>query len=108
MENDATVSKWMRPAPAQFRIYWDNNSKRYEPDFIAETDTTIYMIEVKRSDQTEEETVLAKKAAAERYCKYATEYTTANGGKKWEYLLLPHNEVNRTASFSFLATRFKG
>ncbi len=107
LENDVTVKKWLRPAPAQFRIYWDNNSKRYEPDFIAETDTTIYMIEVKRSDQTEEETVLAKKAAAERYCKYATEYTTANGGKKWEYLLFPHNEVSRTVSMDYLAMKFK-
>lgn len=104
-ENDASVIKWLRPAPNQFRIYWDNNSKRYEPDFIVETVDTIFMIEVKRADQTEEETVLAKKAAAERYCKYATEYTTANQGKKWKYLILPHDEVSRTVSMSFLATK---
>lgn len=107
LENDASVSKWLRPAPNQFRIYWDNNSKRYEPDFIVETTDTIYMMEVKRSDQTEEETVLAKKAAAERYCKYASEFTTANGGKEWKYLLLPHNEVGRTVSVSYLASKFK-
>lgn len=108
LENDPVVTKWMRPAPTQFRIYWDNNSKRYEPDFVVETDSTIYMIEVKRSDQTEEETVLAKKAAAERYCKHATEYTSANNGKRWEYLLLPHNEVSRTVSIDYLARRFEG
>lgn len=105
LENDATVIKWLRPAPNQFRIYWDNNSKRYEPDFIVETASTIYMLEVKRSDQTEEETVLAKKVAAERYCKYASEYTAANDGKKWKYLILPHNEVSRTVSMSFLTTK---
>lgn len=105
LENDATVIKWLRPAPNQFRIYWDNNSKRYEPDFIVETGDTIFMIEVKRADQTEEETVLAKKVAAERYCKYASEYTAANDGKKWKYLILPHNEVSRTVSMSFLATK---
>ena len=103
LENDATVVKWLRPAPNQFRIYWDNNSKRYEPDFIVETGDTIFMIEVKRADQTEEETVLAKKVAAEKYCKYASEYTAANDGKKWKYLILPHNEVSRTVSMSFLA-----
>jgi len=102
LENDATVIKWLRPAPNQFRIYWDNNSKRYEPDFIVETESTIYMLEVKRSDQTEEETVLAKKAAAERFCKYASEYTAANQGKDWKYLILPHNEVSRTVSFKRL------
>lgn len=108
LENDATVIKWLRPAPNQFRIYWDNNSKRYEPDFIVETESTIYMLEVKRSDQTEEETVLAKKVAAERFCKYASEYTAANQGKDWKYLILPHNEVSRTVSMKYLATKFKG
>jgi len=108
LENDATVTKWLRPAPNQFRIYWDNNSKRYEPDFIVETESTIYMLEVKRSDQTEEETVLEKKAAAERFCKYASEYTAVNQGKEWKYLILPHNEVSRTVSMNYLATKFKG
>ena len=88
LENDATVVKWLRPAPTQFRIYWDNNSKKYEPDFIVETESTIYMIEVKRSDQTEEETVLAKKAAAERFCKYASAYTAAHEGKEWVRYIL--------------------
>ena len=106
LETDNMVNKWLRPAPNQFRIYWDNNSKRYEPDFIVETDSTIYMIEVKRSDQTEEETVLAKKAAAERYCKYATDYTSANEGKAWKYLLVPHNEISRTVSLPYLIGKF--
>lgn len=102
LENDASVIKWLRPAPNQFRIYWDNNSKRYEPDFIVETGDTIFMIEIKRADQTEENTVLAKKVAAERYCKYASDYTAANEGKMWKYLILPHNEVSRTATFTYL------
>lgn len=106
LENDAAVIKWLRPAPNQFRIYWDNNSKRYEPDFIVETDDTIFMIEVKRADQTEEDTVLAKKKAAERYCKYASEHTAQHQGKNWKYLILPHNEVTRTVNFSYLSTIF--
>lgn len=108
LENDGAVQKWLRPAPNQFRIYWDNNSKRYEPDFIVETTDSIYMIEVKRSDQTEEESVLAKKHAAEKYCRYASEYTTANEGKAWKYLILPHNEVSRTVSLEYLVSKFKG
>jgi type III restriction enzyme len=105
LENDTAVIKWLRPAPNQFRIYWDNNSKRYEPDFIVETADSIYMIEVKRADQTEEETVLAKKVAAERYCSYATEFTSANGGKPWKYLILPHNEVSRTVNMAYLIVK---
>jgi type III restriction enzyme len=102
LEHDGSVVKWLRPAPNQFRIYWDNNSKRYEPDFIVETDTTIYMIEVKRSDQVLDEEVLAKKVAAERYCKYASEYTAENQGKEWQYIILPHNIISRTANLRYL------
>ena len=106
LENDKSVIKWLRPAPNQFHIYWNNNSKRYEPDFIVETESTIYMLEVKRSDQTEEQTVLAKKIAAERYCKYASEYTAANQGKAWKYLILPHDEVSRTVNIDYLIMKF--
>ena len=106
LENDASVSKWLRPAPNQFRIYWDNNSKRYEPDFIVEINDAIFMVEVKRSDQTEDRAVLDKKSAAERFCSYATQFTSANGGKPWRYLLLPHNEVNRTSSMNYLIAKF--
>lgn len=105
LENDTTVLKWLRPAPNQFRIYWDNNSKRYEPDFIVETGDTIYMIEVKRSDQVEDQEVLSKKVAAERYCKYASDYTTSNEGKKWQYAIFPHNVISRTTSLNFLMTQ---
>ena len=106
LENDKTVLKWLRPAPNQFRIYWDHNSKRYEPDFIAETKDTIYMLEPKRSDQVHTAEVQAKKEAAERYCKYASEYTAAHGGKSWKYGLVPHDAVTRTNSLAFLAGRF--
>jgi len=94
LENDKSVLKWLRPASNQFRIYWDNNSKRYEPDFIVETEDTIYMIETKAANEIQNADVLAKKSAAEKYCRYATEYTLVNGGKPWKYLLIPHNEVS--------------
>ena len=106
MENDKEVIKWLRPAPNQFRIYWDNNSKRYEPDFVAESDDTIYMIEVKRSDQMEEASVLAKKEAALKYCNHASDYTKMNGGKVWKYVLVPHNEVARNSSVGHLFKEF--
>jgi type III restriction enzyme len=96
--------KWLRPATNQFRIYWDNNSKRYEPDFIAKTENTIYMIETKAANEMQDGDVLAKKAAAEKYCKYATEYTLSNGGKSWKYLLIPHNQVSRTVGLDYLIT----
>lgn len=75
LENDSNVIRWLRPAPKQFHIYWANNSKRYEPEFIVETEDAIYMIETKAANEIEDADVLAKKEAAVQYCNYATEYT---------------------------------
>lgn len=102
LESDDSVQKWLRPAPSQFRLYWDNNSKRYEPDFVVRTETTIYIIEVKRSDQLSEESVLAKQKAALQYCKYASVFTKASSGKEWKYVIIPHDEVQITNTFQYL------
>jgi len=102
LENDTSVLKWLRPAPNQFRIYWDNNSKRYEPDFVVETADAIFIIETKAANEIQNDDVLAKKAAAEKYCRYATEYTSTNDGKSWKYLLIPHHEVSRTVGLDYL------
>ncbi|WP_395064949.1 DEAD/DEAH box helicase [Flavobacterium sp.] len=106
LENDNKVLKWLRPANNQFRIYWDNNSKRYEPDFIIETEDTIYMVEPKSSANINDADVLAKKEAAIKYCKYATEFTSQNKGKQWKYLLVPHTEISRTINFDLLIAKF--
>lgn len=99
LENDKEVLKWLRPAPNQFRIYWQHNSKIYEPDFVAETADCIYLIETKRADEIQTTEVQAKAQAALKYCSYATEFTAENGGKPWKYALIPHDQVTKTSSF---------
>lgn len=102
LENDKKVLRWLRPAREQFSIYWSNGSKRYEPDFIVETADTIYMVETKAATNVSTDEVQQKKAAAEEYCRHASEFTAENGGKPWRYILLPHDVVDRTASFEYL------
>lgn len=102
LENDKKVLRWLRPAREQFSIYWSNGSKRYEPDFIVETADVIYMVETKAAANVSTEEVQQKKAAAEEYCRHASEFTAENGGKPWRYILLPHDTVDRTASFEYL------
>lgn len=102
LENDKEVLRWLRPAREQFSIYWSNGSKRYEPDFIVETADAIYMVETKAAVNISNEEVQQKKQAAEEYCRHASEFTAENGGKPWRYILLPHDIIDRTASFEYL------
>lgn len=102
LENDKKVLRWLRPAREQFSIYWSNGSKRYEPDFIVETADAIYMVETKAATNVSTDEVQQKKAAAEEYCRHASEFTAENGGKPWRYILLPHDIIDCTASFEYL------
>ncbi len=102
LEMSEDVISWLRPAPKQFRIYWSNNAKMYEPDFVVQTPDVIYMVETKARKNLYDIDVQEKKKSAEEYCKYATEYNMENEGKPWKYLLLPHDVINRTSSFKYL------
>jgi type III restriction enzyme len=105
LENDKKVLKWLRPAPRQFRIYWDHSASNYEPDFVVETDKVIFLVEVKRKDQMKSEEVKAKAKAALQYCKYASAHNLKNGGKEWKYLLLPDDDIKANMSLTFLADK---
>lgn len=107
IENDKSVIKWLRPADNQFRIYWGQNTRRYVPDFVVETEDSIFMCEPKKAKEVETEEVQLKMKAALRYCKYVNEFTSKNGGKKWRYLLIPHDKVDKTSSLESLIIRFE-
>jgi type III restriction enzyme len=102
LEQDKEIIKWLRPADKQFRIYWSNNARQYHPDFVVETNDTIYLVEVKARDEINTHEVQDKKRAAEMYCSYATEYTTANGGKPWKYIIVPHDMVSTNSTLGKL------
>lgn len=103
LENDREVLKWMRPSPKQFSIYYGPGGvSRYEPDFVVETASTIYMVETKASNETESAVVQDKASAAREYCRAVTVWNETNGGKPWEYILLPHSEVRLNSSFRYL------
>jgi type III restriction enzyme len=105
LEQDGEAIKWLRPARNQFHIYYDRNSKRYEPDFVAETAAAIYMVETKKAGDLDSDEVRQKTQAALNYCEGATTYTTANGGKPWSYLLIPHDAVMLNMSLVGLAAK---
>ena len=93
LERDAL--KWFKPAKGQFQIYYKLGGEQpeYIPDFVAEMDSTILMVETKARTDINSQEVQAKAAAAARWCKYATTYAATVGSKPWHYILVPHDEI---------------
>ena len=100
LERDAL--KWFKPAKGQFQIYYKLGTEQpeYIPDFVAETDTTIYMVETKARTDVNTQEVQAKANSAARWCKYASAHAVEVGTKAWKYLLLPHDEVSESKRLS--------
>jgi len=96
LERDAT--KWLKPAKGQFQIYYKLGTEQpeYIPDFVAETDATIFMVETKARADINTQEVQAKAAAAMRWCKHASDHAANVGAKPWKYLLVPHDEINES------------
>lgn len=100
LERDAL--KWFKPARRQLQIYYKLGIEQpeYVPDFVAEMDDAIFMIETKARDGMASVEVTAKAEAASRWCRHATEYAEQVGSKPWRYLLVPHDEVLESKRWS--------
>ncbi|MDQ5969831.1 MAG: type restriction enzyme [Patescibacteria group bacterium] len=107
LEKDSSghVLKWLRPSARQFNITWGKFGQKYEPDFIVETKDTIYMVEVKSSKDVDTTDVQEKAKAAKLYCDQASDYTTEKGGKKWQYVIIPHDQITLSSSLEDLIER---
>ncbi len=106
LEDDDKVLKWMKPAPGQFRIEYQEG-RNYEPDFVVETDRVHLIVEPKRADQIDHDEVQAKARAAVRWCGFANEHALSNGGKPWTYLLVPDDQIVLGMSVARLAAEFE-
>ena len=78
----------------------------YQPDFVAETEDTIYMLEPKARNQMEDAEVLAKRDAAVAWCQHASDYAKTYEGKPWKYVLIPHDAISENMTIEGLADRF--
>jgi len=96
LERDA--QKWLKPAKGQFQIYYKLGAEQpeYVPDFVAETEAIILMVETKARTDISTQEVQAKAAAAMQWCKHASDHAASVGTKPWKYLLVPHDEVNES------------
>ncbi|MEB3884993.1 DEAD/DEAH box helicase family protein [Lyngbya sp. CCY1209] len=105
---DREAIKWFKPAKGQFQIYYSLNGEHleYQPDFVAETEDIIYMLECKMKSQINAPEVIVKKQAAVKWCKHASEYMQKYGDKPWVYVLIPHNFIAQNITLKKLTKQF--
>lgn len=104
-ESDTSILKWFKPAKGQFQIYykWGRDHLEYQPDFVVETTDRIFLVETKARNEMEAAEVLAKQDAALKWCGHATDHNRKNGGKLWQYLMVPHDVVADNMTLAGLA-----
>lgn len=102
------ASKWLRPAKGQFQMYYRSGADHleYQPDFVAETDDAILMLEPKMATQMSDKDVLSKADVAVQWCAWASEHARSNGGKPWRYVLIPHDAISDNMTLEFLVKQF--
>lgn len=105
-EHSPEVIQWLRPNQKQFNITYDRN-KLYVPDFVVETATDYYLVEVKGLNMLDNPQVKAKQERAMQYCKLASEYNIAHKHKPFTYLFIPEDQFDTTTTFRSLIVRHK-
>jgi type III restriction enzyme len=105
---DREAIKWFKPAKGQFQIFYRSGADHleYQPDFVAETNGAIFMLEPKASNQMNDSIVLVKKESAMKWCVNASVHAKTHAGKSWRYLLIPHDEIATNITLDALAARF--
>lgn len=100
--------KWLRPAKGQFQMFYRSGSDHleYQPDFVAEMDDCIVMLEPKMATQTTDKDVLAKRDVAVQWCGWASEHARTYGGKPWRYALIPHDAIAENITIEFLLKQY--
>jgi type III restriction enzyme len=100
LEKDLDVFKWIRPPEGNIPILYKGRS--YNPDFIVQTSSSKYIIEVKARNELEprmDQEVKDKAIAAIRWCKLASEIEKQS---KWEYKLIPDDVIKQGYDLKFV------
>jgi len=94
LDEEDSVSHWVRLHRDDLPILWHNAGRDYNPDLIAvENDGTHLLIEVKSDREIDAIDVTAKAEAARRWTNYVngSDQTSA----QWKYLLLSETDIDQ-------------
>lgn len=91
LEEDPDVIRWIKPPLNQLGLFW-KAGQQYNPDFLVETTTGKYMVEVKALNEVNNEEVVSKAREGIRWCTFAS--TADPDHKTWEYRLISDDNIN--------------
>lgn len=91
LEEDPDVIRWIKPPLNQLGLFW-KAGQQYNPDFLVETTTGKYMVEVKALNEVNNEEVVSKAREGIRWCTFAT--TADPDHKTWEYRLISDDNIH--------------
>ena len=91
LEDDADVIRWIKPPLNQLGLFWQAG-QQYNPDFLVETSTTKYMVEVKAKNEVKNPDVVGKANEGIKWCKYAS--IVDFDKKPWEYKLITDEVIS--------------
>ena len=91
LEEDPDVIRWIKPPLNQLGLFW-KAGQQYTPDFLVETTTGKYMVEVKALNEVNNEEVVSKAREGIRWCTFAS--TADPDHKTWEYRLISDDNIH--------------
>jgi len=91
LEEDPDVVRWIKPPLNQLGLFW-KAGQQYNPDFLVETTTGKYMVEVKALNEVASEEVVSKAREGIKWCQFAT--TADSDNKTWEYKLISDDNIH--------------
>lgn len=91
LEEDPDVIRWIKPPLNQLGLFW-KAGQQYNPDFLVETATGKYMVEVKALNEVNKEEVVSKAREGIRWCTFAS--TADPDYKTWEYRLISDDNIH--------------
>ena len=106
VDNDGTVSCWVRLHIKELPILWNSGGQQYNPDLIViDADGTHWVVETKMNKEMEAEDVRGKREAAVRWANHVSASDEVD--VTWRYLLVSEADI-ATAKGSWEALKRLG
>ena len=91
LEEDQDVIRWIKPPLNQLGLFW-KAGQQYNPDFLVETASGKFMVEVKALNEVTSDEVVSKAREGIKWCRFAS--SSDPDHKRWEYKLISDDNIH--------------